>query len=688
MRKPMNDHVTTATTTMTNPSKLSVVDRGRDARPRNSAGASYPSNSTARSLSRASSIFSDSSDSCGRGTKRRRSPSHAPRDSDQTVAYNDTQGNSFTLPGAGNANAFGLLSMDAHGQPASPQHSTPRQTPSALPMLPPPASQPWDEIENAYNLGEDFRALVEARFRRGYRSPKAGGDEGSVAYQFVIRMFDTLADAVTPYLEDLGTKAEDIDGDIRGIVRATEIFLHKAKGWQKLRANPGFVMDTDEPSYPDLRPSSVPEPSLNEKIDLLFRSLGNLGNQVQGTIRGLEAKVDKAVSGVHNLSSRVGQLEKPQTAAKGREGDPSQFAASSNPAPTQSKGSASQHVSAAVAPTMAQIVAAAPNPPPKSQANTDKKSAETAKNSNARPKNVRFVFRFEGGGLPPGQRLRSWTIKDRITSVLRQYDCFNRTVLLMAVWNMYGNLIVEFSPGTNPQHILQSGDAFKESLKFPVPCTFSRATNWSKVMLSHVCTGYLSAVGDRAVFSPETLLDEFKHSNPDFADLVFMQQPSWVKVPSTITTEKLSISFAFEDADGSRLNKLLKAPLFMFANRVQARRWNSKPLLRCCLKCHDYEHDGNRCNKKAHCLHCGGAHPTESHRAKCSLCHPKPGQGIPTPTDDPCPHPKRCRACDPKDGLEGHAFNDPTCPKKAQYRVPAFNTLLSASERDQDMTNE
>ncbi|KIJ57825.1 hypothetical protein HYDPIDRAFT_60299, partial [Hydnomerulius pinastri MD-312] len=92
---------------------------------------------------------------------------------------------------------------------------------------------------------------------------------------------------------------------------------------------------------------------------------------------------------------------------------------------------------------------------------------------------------------------------------------------------------------------------------------------WSKVMLSGVLTRTLR---DEPVFSDDTLKEALLR-NPIASKLTITQPPRWVRQPETIDSFKSSVSFAFEDPDGSHLKSLLRSTLFMFGAPVSAKRW-------------------------------------------------------------------------------------------------------------------
>ena len=82
-----------------------------------------------------------------------------------------------------------------------------------------------------------------------------------------------------------------------------------------------------------------------------------------------------------------------------------------------------------------------------------------------------------------------------------------------------------------------------------------------------------------------------------------------------------SISFAFLDKDGSRLQRMIRNPPYMFGNRTsKVRKYVSRPLLSECTRCLRLGHTEQRCHSPPSvivCPICGNGHKEEEHAAKC-----------------------------------------------------------------------
>ena len=87
---------------------------------------------------------------------------------------------------------------------------------------------------------------------------------------------------------------------------------------------------------------------------------------------------------------------------------------------------------------------------------------------------------------------------------------------------------------------------------------------------------------DLPVYSPEAIHEELSMHNPNYASLIIRQPPSWIRNPKNFTDGKISsISFTFEDPDGSLAHQLADTPLTAFGNlRCTLKAWTTpeKPL--------------------------------------------------------------------------------------------------------------
>ncbi|KAF9784558.1 hypothetical protein BJ322DRAFT_1021289 [Thelephora terrestris] len=99
-------------------------------------------------------------------------------------------------------------------------------------------------------------------------------------------------------------------------------------------------------------------------------------------------------------------------------------------------------------------------------------------------------------------------------------------------------------------------------------------TRWSRVTLSHVFTG---KEPDSPAYSPEALHEELFTHNPNYMSFIIRQYPSWIRNPKNFTNgQTSSISFAFEDPDGTHAQCLIGTSLTAFGNlRCTLKAWVS-----------------------------------------------------------------------------------------------------------------
>lgn len=87
---------------------------------------------------------------------------------------------------------------------------------------------------------------------------------------------------------------------------------------------------------------------------------------------------------------------------------------------------------------------------------------------------------------------------------------------------------------------------------------------WSRVTLLHVFSG---KTDDSPPHPPEVIHEELATHNPNYAALTIHQLPSWVCNPGSFQDGQVSsISFTFEDPDGSHAHQLLGSSLTTFGN--------------------------------------------------------------------------------------------------------------------------
>ena len=150
-----------------------------------------------------------------------------------------------------------------------------------------------------------------------------------------------------------------------------------------------------------------------------------------------------------------------------------------------------------------------------------------------------------------------------------------------AKWNARGNIIVTAGPDINSHTFHKSLDYITKILNeivFPANISADTRPNvkWSRVLLNRVPTG---TTDETEAHSTHTSHQALLRENPSYAALTITQQPSWVKNPATYTPGAVSsLSFAFEDPDGSQLAHLLSIKeLNIFGTSATIKKWKQKP---------------------------------------------------------------------------------------------------------------
>ena len=161
---------------------------------------------------------------------------------------------------------------------------------------------------------------------------------------------------------------------------------------------------------------------------------------------------------------------------------------------------------------------------------------------------------------------------------------YNHIRIAATKWTACGNLVVT-AGHTNSEHQLNTSLTFialhlKNILGITTPpnTTIPIRTNvkWSRLLLNRVPTGLTD---DHGAYTPDTCHKALVAENPSYASLHITQRPSWVKNPTSYNSGSMSsLSFAFEDLDGSLTLKLLsEKELYIFGNVATIKKWKQKP---------------------------------------------------------------------------------------------------------------
>ena len=194
------------------------------------------------------------------------------------------------------------------------------------------------------------------------------------------------------------------------------------------------------------------------------------------------------------------------------------------------------------------------------------------------PKSERLpqaIIHFEGR-VDPKSRPSFTDLVPRLNSSLHSNSKFSHVKVVGVKWTQASNLVVR-ALAPNPSVLTSALQAVQASIAFD-GLTIKDVTpniRWSRMTLSHVYTGKET---HSAMFGPSDIHEELTNNNPNYAALTIRQPPRWVRNPETFVDGQVSsISFAFEDPDGSVLRKLSGTTLTAFGNlRCTLRPWVPK----------------------------------------------------------------------------------------------------------------
>jgi hypothetical protein len=150
-----------------------------------------------------------------------------------------------------------------------------------------------------------------------------------------------------------------------------------------------------------------------------------------------------------------------------------------------------------------------------------------------------------------------------------------------AKWNTRGNLIITAGPTTSAQQLNKVLPYLLKTLKASIPeqgtsITARANVKWSRILLNRVPTGTSLT---REAYTPNECHAALCAENPTYATLPITFRPSWVRDPSSYTSDTVSsLSFAFEDPDGSLASSLLtNKTLYIFGATAITKRWKQRP---------------------------------------------------------------------------------------------------------------
>ncbi|KAI5115400.1 hypothetical protein M0805_006877 [Coniferiporia weirii] len=234
------------------------------------------------------------------------------------------------------------------------------------------------------------------------------------------------------------------------------------------------------------------------------------------------------------------------------------------------------------------------------------------------PDFIQFVARFYDQPIPSDTRPPSKTIIDRIHHTLDAIPTSQHIRLIGAKWNPSGNLIFSFPTHLSIRLITVILPILHTALRVPLthPLMISQDVKWAKVILGCIITRDSPT---HPLFTDAQLLDGLS-VNPHFLTLHLTQLPRWLRRPDSITLDCSSITFAFEDPDGSLLQQFCSCPLFLFGQSACPTPFTDKPCFSQCTKCWKLGHLTATCQNRPmcracnhfHCANCNGNHPSDS----------------------------------------------------------------------------
>jgi hypothetical protein len=169
--------------------------------------------------------------------------------------------------------------------------------------------------------------------------------------------------------------------------------------------------------------------------------------------------------------------------------------------------------------------------------------------------------------------------------------------------------------------------------------------------------------------------------NEHLKGMTFIHQPRWFFKDHKGRTED-SVLITVFDPNNRWTPLLVKRPLWMFGQLCKPRRFDSRPILRQCDRCHKLGHDISLCPRRdpkfTRCRRCGGGHTDEEHEVKCPTRS--------THKRGMCECIRTCSNCKDagKQPARGHDAFDPRCPLRKLYRDP--NAPRDEYAQDQDPT--
>jgi hypothetical protein len=210
-----------------------------------------------------------------------------------------------------------------------------------------------------------------------------------------------------------------------------------------------------------------------------------------------------------------------------------------------------------------------PKPPPSSPPPTKTAQPKPTAKKNSLPQAVICVK----GKIDNKSRPSFTNIVTNLNKSLHDHPKHSHVRVVGVKWTASSNLVVR-AQAPSPASLVSALKAVQASIvddQLKISDIIPNA-RWSRMTLSHVFTGKDS---DSPAFSPEAIHEELSTYNPTYSLLTIRQLPSWIRNPKNFSDGQISsITFAFEDPDGSKARQLAGSSLTAFGNlRCTLKTW-------------------------------------------------------------------------------------------------------------------
>ena len=211
----------------------------------------------------------------------------------------------------------------------------------------------------------------------------------------------------------------------------------------------------------------------------------------------------------------------------------------------------------------------APSPPPKSLTSKTKPTPAPRPPVSTLPQAV-VRYHHTTNNAPHPICIK---IVESLNRALAATPSFKHVLVVGVKWSARSNLVVR-ARAPSPDVLVNALEAVRHTVIVDRHAIndIIPSKRWSRVTVSHIYSG--KELTTPAHSSP-ILHEEPAAHNPAYAALNIRQVPSWVRNPASFSDGQLSsITFAFDDPDGSLANKLIGTPFTAFGNlSCQVRPW-------------------------------------------------------------------------------------------------------------------